>query len=210
MVGHAGWVRLFSYVVASDSGFAPNPFWGSCTLATCKPAIRRTARVGDWVAGLSPKASGNRLVYAMRVAEVMPIDSYFADPRFQVKKPDPSGGRVRARGDNIYAPGPVPGQLRQLPSLHSRIDGGEDLAHARRDLGGLNVLVSDEFWYFGGSGPPLPDHLSVLIGGRGHKNRFPPDVVEEFLAFLQAFPAGVTGKPTRWPADDQSWRGVQS
>ena len=104
MVGHAGWVRLFSYVVASDSGFAPNPFWGVCTLATCKPAIRRTARVGDWVAGLSPRASGNRLVYAMRVAEVMPIDSYFADPRFEAKKPDPSGGRSSVEGGQHLRP----------------------------------------------------------------------------------------------------------
>nr|WP_269667332.1 hypothetical protein [Polaromonas naphthalenivorans] len=25
-----------------DSGFAPNPFHGTLTLATCKPGIRRT------------------------------------------------------------------------------------------------------------------------------------------------------------------------
>ena len=30
-------MRLHSYVVARDYGFAPNPFLGVCTLATCKP-----------------------------------------------------------------------------------------------------------------------------------------------------------------------------
>ena len=43
-IGLASWDRvgaLFSYVVATDSGFAPNPFFGLCTLACCKPAIRR-------------------------------------------------------------------------------------------------------------------------------------------------------------------------
>ena len=33
-----------------DYGFAPNPYFGYCTLATCKPVIRRCAGVGDWIA----------------------------------------------------------------------------------------------------------------------------------------------------------------
>lgn len=41
--------RIYSYVVRYDSGFAPNPFYGYCTLATCKPDIRRAAEVGDWL-----------------------------------------------------------------------------------------------------------------------------------------------------------------
>ena len=42
-------MELYSYVIKHDSGFAANPFWGYCTLADCKPAIRRTAKVGDWI-----------------------------------------------------------------------------------------------------------------------------------------------------------------
>lgn len=34
-------MTLYSYVVAHDFGFAPNPFDGLCTLATCKPDIRK-------------------------------------------------------------------------------------------------------------------------------------------------------------------------
>jgi hypothetical protein len=37
--------------VARDYGFAPNPFFGVCTLATCKPKIRKAAAIGDWVVG---------------------------------------------------------------------------------------------------------------------------------------------------------------
>ena len=40
-------MRLFTYVIVSDSGFAPNPYWGYCTLATCKPVIRRVAKADD-------------------------------------------------------------------------------------------------------------------------------------------------------------------
>ena len=38
-------MKLFSYVVARDFAFAPNPFHGYCTLATCKPIIRRVTQV---------------------------------------------------------------------------------------------------------------------------------------------------------------------
>ena len=65
---------LFSYVVRFDSGFAPNPFYGYCTLATCKPRIRKAAGVGDWVVGSGSNDSlvrrGGYMVYAMQVSDV--------------------------------------------------------------------------------------------------------------------------------------------
>ena len=33
--------RVYMYVVDRDFGFAPNPFHGVRTLATCKPPIRK-------------------------------------------------------------------------------------------------------------------------------------------------------------------------
>jgi len=80
-------VKLYSYVVARDYGFAPNPFSGSCTLATCKPEIRRMASVGDWVVGTGSATQNRRgsLVYAMKVAEAMSFNSFWDDPRFENK-----------------------------------------------------------------------------------------------------------------------------
>ena len=60
-------MRLFSYVVASDSGFAPNPFWGILTLACCKPRIRLSAEPGDLLVGLTPSGLGNAVMYVARV-----------------------------------------------------------------------------------------------------------------------------------------------
>jgi len=60
-------MKLFSYIVASYSGFAPNPFGSYCTLAVCKPRIRNSAKVGDWIVGITPKKLDNKLVYAMQV-----------------------------------------------------------------------------------------------------------------------------------------------
>ena len=59
--------RLFSYCIPVDDAAAPNPFWGYCTLAICKPGHWRVAQVGDWVIGTGscsplfrPVAGANR------------------------------------------------------------------------------------------------------------------------------------------------------
>ena len=90
-------MRLFSYVVARDYGFAPNPFFGVCTLATCKPEIRKTASAGDWIIGTGSSQKGRQgyLVYAMCLTETMTFNEYWEDKRFQRKKPNLQGVRNR-------------------------------------------------------------------------------------------------------------------
>lgn len=78
--------KLFSYVVDHDYGFAPNPFGGFCTLAKCKYGSKRRnivemAEVGDWIAGtggadLRKSAGHGKLIYAMRVDEIIPLNEY--------------------------------------------------------------------------------------------------------------------------------------
>jgi len=75
--------RLFTYILRFDDGVAPNAFGPACTLCVCKPTIRWVARVGDWVAGFGSAASSagdyrSRLVYAMRVTEVLSMERYDA------------------------------------------------------------------------------------------------------------------------------------
>ena len=102
--------RLFTYTIAIDDGAAPNPFHGLCTLAICKPAIRRVAQPGDWVAGLgSVNAPGgdlsNRLVYAMHVEEVLSLREYDenAARRWPHRIPDINSLDMSERlGDCIY------------------------------------------------------------------------------------------------------------
>ena len=47
---------LYVYYVTSDGGDAPCHQNGVTTLCTCKPAIRRTAEIGDVVVGLVSRA----------------------------------------------------------------------------------------------------------------------------------------------------------
>ena len=44
---------LYAYIMTDDKGFAPNPFSGICTLACCKPAIRRS--VADYALAIHKK-----------------------------------------------------------------------------------------------------------------------------------------------------------
>lgn len=83
--------KVFSYIVARDYGFAPNPFYGVLTLATCKPVIRKTASIGDFIIGCSNKALGNKLIYMAKVSEILTFDQYWNDPRFAKKKPVMNG-----------------------------------------------------------------------------------------------------------------------
>ena len=96
-------MRLCSYVVKYDTGLAPNPFWGYCTLAVCTPnhmGIR--AQKGDWFVGVTTIDRGNKLVFAMQVAEVLSFNRYYTDPRFERKRPVVNGTWRQRCGDNMY------------------------------------------------------------------------------------------------------------
>ena len=183
--------QVFSYVVTDDSGFAPNPYGGVLTLATCKPIIRRVARAGDWLLGTGSVASvgSGRVVFAARVSEVLPIEDYATDPRFLCKRPSLSGERWMRNGDNIYTKD-SDGAWKQRRNLHH---GAGDMAH---DVSGVNVLVCDLFWYFGRSAPSIPAHLRDFVKrGPGHKRIALRERVLVFLRWLRSLPSGIQGSP---------------
>lgn len=162
--------RVFIYVVDRDFGFAPNPFHGICTLATCKPNIRSSAIVGDWVIGMG----GARLnatglcIFAMRISRKISFDDYWRAPEYRIKKPLRNGSKVMMVGDNIYSLDPVAGQWRQADSHHSNSDGSINTHNVSNDTKSNAVLVSDHFYYFGRSAPPVPDDV---LGALGYRNR---------------------------------------
>lgn len=201
-------MRLHSYVVARDYGFAPNPFYGVCTLATCKPRIRSVAQIGDWVLGTGSRSCGRekRVVYAMRVTGSMTFEEYWVDPRFQRKKPNLLGSKKQAFGDNIYHRSPKTNQWCQMDSHHSFTDGSPNPRNVKADTGTNRILFSDDFVYWGGSGPLLPDKVLLygprhesVCAGYGHKNRFPPQLVQELISWIRCLNgAGYCGEPLDW------------
>lgn len=163
-------MTLYSYCILVDDGAAPNPFWGVCTLTICKPAIRRTAEVGDWVIGIGSKnVFGNnfagKLVYAMQITEIFSIKDYDAYCRKELyeKIPNTKSKDYRKNvGDCLYDySGNNRGRLRH---------GAHTQASKRRDLSGENALLSDHFFYFGSNAVDIPQDFSILIRqGQGHQ-----------------------------------------
>ncbi len=140
---------IFVYTVKEDTGFAPNPFHGVCTLATCKPDIRKDAKPGDFVIGKAKAPHGLRAVVVMEVNEILTLDKYWHDPEFACKKSHRNGDPIHACGDNIYHRSD--GSWVQAPSFHN----GDHIEH---DTGRTDrVLLSRNFTYFGAEGPDLPD-----------------------------------------------------
>ena len=189
---------LYSYVLVTDSGLAPNPYHGYCTLAVCKPKIRATAQVGDIVIGTGSAAShvqrGDQLIYAMCVTEVLTTAQYWNDPRFEVKKPSNSS-ITHLVGDNIYEPLDN-GDWKQLLSLHCPND-------MERDLSEQSVLLSDKFVYFGNETRTLPDIFleepeRLIKRGPGHRTKSREHVVAKFKNWIEAIGgwSGVRGDPS--------------
>lgn len=152
-------IRLFSYVVRRDFGFAPNPFYGWCTLATCKPRIRKSAQIGDWIMGTGGAdydLRGN-LIFAMQVSEIMGFDSYWSDSRFAPKKPVLNGSLKQVYGDNIYH---RQGDCWVQADSHHSLEGGlPNESNIRRDTQTDRVLLSTRFVYFGATAPVIPVSL---------------------------------------------------
>ncbi len=171
-------MKLFSYVVARDYGFAPNPFYGWCTLATCKPRIRASAAIGDWVIGTGAKKKYGlvgHLIFAMSVEETCDFDAYWNDPRFSFKKPVLNGSLKQIYGDNIYHR--ERGRWKQEDSHHSYVGGRPNPHNITRDTRVNRVLISSRFVYFGGRAPAIPKRFrpykptaeDICCQGQGHR-----------------------------------------
>ena len=199
-------VRLYSYVVARDYGFAPNPFHGVCTLATCKPRIRESARAGDWIVGTGAASYGlnGHLVFAMLVEECLSYTDYWDDPRFVCKRPNLRKSLKHAYGDNIYHRDSGTGRWAQENSHHSSKTGRRNFSNIRHDTQTDRVLVSWRFAYWGGHGPRIPARYRDYRGNdvcahRGHKCRFPEKMIDSFVRWLEKREeAGYVGAPAEF------------
>ena len=163
---------LYCYKMTHDTGFAPNPYHGVLTLATCKPVIRRCAKKGYWISGWTSNVvydknnekhtftdDTQKLIYLARVSEnPLLIESYW-EQYPQKRQPEQSGKNTKPKncrndlskvadnryfGDNIYEPdnNETFGFKRHETPHH----GEQNKEH---DLSGRNVLICKEFYYFG-------------------------------------------------------------
>lgn len=195
------------YKMTNDTGFAPNPFHGLLTLATCKPKIRAKRNVGEWVAGFASKAlvdaAARRgveiplggLVYLMQISEVLALHEYFDDNRFVAKRPArESTCAIDLCGDNIY----YLDHRGEYIQLENRFHRGKDANH---DTSGRNALVAERFYYFGRN-CVIPDGgWHALFGAplsKGRTFRCPAGFAEKMLRYFEAqgIAEGIHGLPS--------------
>jgi hypothetical protein len=216
-------VRLFSYKMTHDTGFAPNPFWGRLTLATCKPKIREKKEEGDWIAGFTSAElvdhggiGSERLVYLMQVSMKLPIAAYFHDPAFAVKIPS-ARSLLHKCGDNIYRPrrrdATAPAHFEQLKNDHHHDQVAACVVGESRirDVSGRYVLVAERFVYFGENALVVPADARPQVprgqssnGSRTHDEERARRFIE--YVFSVAQDKRVVGPPHRWAPGDESWK----
>lgn len=192
-------MKLCSHVVTDDTGLAPNPFHGYCTSAVCTPSHRNShLSRGDWLIGNSEVADGNRLIYAMCISEVLDMNGYFLDRRFQLKKPDPAGSLEEQCGDNLYYK--ENGRWLRLPSrFHNDCTlFGKDLRMKKDNnfLPGAPVFVAKHFYYFGANRIAIPSRLSQVIKDRQGTSYIYNSLADDFVTWLEAnHTPGIHGSP---------------
>ena len=192
---------LFTYVVRWDHGFAPNPFYGACTVATCKPYIRKKANIDDWVLGTgsAERDVQGHAIFLMRVTETSRFDDYWSLPAFALKRPVMNGSLKQRFGDNIYHRNASGGWL-QADSRHSQ-DGIANEFNLRRDTRTTDrVLISSDFIYWGENAPKIPKSLQhFVIARQGWDEITDQTEIDKFVNWAKGFgQQGQIGAPLEW------------
>lgn len=190
-------MKICTYTMTSDTGFAPNPFYGYCTLAACTPNhMHALLDKGDYIAGFFTDRASPYLVYWLKVDEVLGYDEYFHDPRFKRKRPNLSGTWLSRCGDNIYCHDKS-GKWAQKDTLYHK---EKDLFD--KDTRYAVVYIGRKFSYFGANAYSknnrLPkDCLGALKKGKGIKyaeGKTHP-YYTKYLSWLNSKPLGRHGNP---------------
>ncbi|TLD81478.1 hypothetical protein LS68_000070 [Helicobacter sp. MIT 05-5293] len=205
--------RIRSYKMKVDCGFAPNYSCGVLTLATCKPYIRESAKVGEYLAGWSSKALDDsqigqeNLIYLAKISQILTFAEYWE--AYPQKRPPQN-----KEGDNIYKP-LVPNpqsadDFEVIPNAHhpenekasigcfcypssKHIDEEEASSHFSdkdHDLKSFKVLICDEFYYFGSGKKALqiPAHIRPKVPKRTspYGNITEVDEAQAFIDYVKS------------------------
>lgn len=167
------------------TGFAPNHKGDILTLATCKSYIRKVAKVGDYIAGLTSfhKQGGNtkvgneKLIYLMRVNEIITFKEYWEQ---YPEKRDPYG-----IGDNIYEY-----NINERKNYRQHDNGNHFEKDKDSDLISENVLISREYKYFGKTNPldisDFKAYLKIPKACACYGNISENEKIDEFIKYVMS------------------------
>ena len=162
---------LYCYKMTHDTGFAPNPYHGVLTLATCKPVIRRCTKKDYWISGWASNVvrgkdkkytdKAQMLIYLAEISEVISFEEYW-NKYPQKRQPDqlskgkkegckscgntiiPQISNIEYLGDNIYEP-----DANETFGFKQHENAHHGEQNKEHDLSGENVLICKNYYYFG-------------------------------------------------------------
>jgi len=131
---------IYVYKLITDNGGAPCVFRRRLSLAICKPKIRSSATPGSLIFGFGAKHHGERLIYIAKLSEKLSEGAYYREDKY-ASRPDCTYKDVNGK------------PLRKSSARYHAVSD-----ERRRDVGfrfeQANVLLSDDFRYFGKLGRP--------------------------------------------------------
>ena len=77
------------------------------------------------------------------------------------------------------------GEWQQEWSLHSLRNGEQDWKLTRTGTGCERVLIGEDFIYWGGDGPTLPENLQGLTVERGYKSTANHKYIPDFFLWFE-------------------------
>jgi hypothetical protein len=187
--------NIYVYKCVVDDGTAPCIDRGLLSMTVCKPKVRASAKVGDFVLafGTNGQPAPNRLVYVAKITEIITGARYFDTAKFQTRK------------DCIYQR-TLQGTLKLAPgtSAHNTGTHAKDLGPSPNYPSAI-ALLSTNFRYFGGSGTDdwkeHAPHLRQMVEqlGQGHRVNHTREVRDDLLKLVdrvwKTFPRRINGKP---------------
>lgn len=90
VMGVAKDTSIYVYKLVHDDGGAPCVHADELSLSICKPRIRTSAQIGDWIVGFGGKSVADlrgRLIYVAKVTSVEAGGAYYANPKYH-QRPD--------------------------------------------------------------------------------------------------------------------------
>ena len=159
-----------------DNGGAPNPWFNVCTLAICKPKIRKHAQIGDYIVGFGSKNDysidkSDHIIYIMKVTQKLTYHQYYQFCQNNLKNKIPNSRNKL--GDCIY--------FLKNKKYNQIKNQYHDNSCYSKDISSDYVLLSDDFLYFGRESIKVKNSLrNIIIKYQGHKSISNQPYLQEF------------------------------
>lgn len=187
-------MKIYFYKMVVDNGGAPCVDDGLLSLAICKPIIRKQASIGDCLIGFGGKALDGRLIYIAKVTGKYERGAYYRSTHYE------------QRGDCIYRWNGDKLECKENAKYHKNSSGLQHDVGIHPDYDRADVLISNDFRYFGNKETAeCLDKYKGLSGaleklGPGHRVNQEAGVKNELFSLIGEtwlrYGAGVIGSPS--------------